>query len=107
MTRDAAFAGVQLRKGDGVILPTGAANRDAEKYERPDQADFTRANAKTHLTFGAGMHRCSGSPLATLQLRVALEEFRRAILRYRLAELVAYASGGQKAAPASLRMISD
>jgi len=104
VTRDAEFAGVTLRAGDLVMLPTGIANRDPEKSPNPDDADFERANAKTHLTFGAGIHRCSGSHLATLQLRVALEALHRTMPDYRLAEPVVYASGGQKAAPALVRI---
>jgi len=104
VARDVTFAGVAMREGDIVILPTGGANRDGAKFPDPHAHDFDRENARTHLTFGAGIHRCSGSHLATLQLRVALEEIHRIIPDYRLIEPVTYASGGAKAAPAALHL---
>lgn len=99
VTRDEVFAGVQLKKGDSIVLPTGSANRDETQFPKPFEVDFDRSNAKTHLTFGAGVHRCLGSHLATLQLRIALEEFHRVIPEYRLSGPVEYMSGGPKTTP--------
>ena len=99
VTRDAEFGGVQLKQGDVIALPTGSANRDESHFPGALKVDFERENAKTHLTFGAGVHRCVGSHLATLQLRIALQEVHRAIPDYRLESPVEYVSGGQKVIP--------
>lgn len=99
VTRDAEFAGVDLKEGDLVLLPCNAANHDEAQYEASWTVDFGRHNAKTHLTFGAGPHRCMGSHLATTQLRIALQEVHKAIPDYKLAEPVTYISGSGKVVP--------
>ncbi|MGE3582859.1 MAG: cytochrome P450, partial [Hyphomonadaceae bacterium] len=99
VTRDGEFAGVQLKAGDMIVLPTASANRDAGHYPDPASVDFSRENARTHLTFGAGVHRCLGSHLATLQLRIALEEVHAAIPDYELDGPVEFISGGPKITP--------
>ncbi len=71
--RDVEIAGQCLRKGDKVGLLFGAANRDPEIFERPDEVDLDRPHYR-HLSFGAGVHRCVGSNLARLQIRVAVEQ---------------------------------
>jgi cytochrome P450 len=84
-TADATIAGdVRVRAGDRVLLATAFATRDPLEFERPDVIDFDRQNNR-HLAFGAGPHRCLGSHLARIELRVALQEFHRVIPRYRLA----------------------
>ena len=108
VTRDTEFAGVQMKKGDLVLLSTGGANRDPEKYPNPDEADFERAQAHSHLTFGAGEHRCIGSHSATLQLRIALEEIHRVIKDYRIdpdGEPVRFVGGQGKVIPENLNFI--
>ena len=96
---DCELGGVQLKKGDTIVLPTGSANRDDRQFPDPYSVDLERKNARTHLTFGAGIHRCIGSHLATVQLRVALQEVHRAIPDYRLVSPVVYVSGGPKVVP--------
>jgi cytochrome P450 len=68
---DAEFAGVRLRKGDRIGLLLGAANRDPERFPRPDLFD-SRRTPNAHVSFGAGIHFCVGAPLARLELSVAL-----------------------------------
>lgn len=104
-TKDFEIAGVTIKKGDRVTMSTGAANRDPDKFPDPATADFERDNAHSNLTFGAGIHRCIGSPLATLQLRVALDEVHKVITDYRIdedAEPVTYVSGQGKTIPFNL-----
>jgi cytochrome P450 len=72
-TRDVEMAGQQIEKGDWVALFFGAANRDPAVFERPDDVVLDRPH-KRHIGFGAGPHRCLGSNLARLQIRVAVEE---------------------------------
>lgn len=73
VARDVEFAGVQLKRGDRIMLPTGGGNHDSRMYPDALQLDFDRKTAGI-LTFGAGPHRCLGAPLATLEVKVALEE---------------------------------
>ncbi len=75
VTEDLDFNGVQMRAGDQVLLPLLLHGLDEQVYLDPLNVDFQRKNAGLHLTFGDGVHRCSGSYLARLELRVFLEEW--------------------------------
>lgn len=68
---DVAWGGQRIAKGDPVIFVIASANRDPERYERPDELDLDRA-PKQHLAFGKGPHYCLGAPLARLEAEVAL-----------------------------------
>jgi cytochrome P450 len=83
VTRDAEFAGVQLRAGDRVMLSTVLASRDPGEYDDPAEVDFGR-QAVRHYAFGAGPHRCVGSHLARLEMRIAFEEWHARIPDYHL-----------------------
>jgi cytochrome P450 len=72
--RDVEIAGVALRAGDRIALNYASASRDPEACENPTQFDVRRTNI-VHAAFGVGVHRCLGSHLARLELRVTLEEF--------------------------------
>lgn len=104
VTRDAELCGVQLKKGDTVILPVQSANRDESRFPNSLVVDFERSNAQRHMTFGAGVHKCIGSHMATAQLRIALQEVHRIIPAYVLAEPVTYRPGGPKIVPAALKL---
>jgi cytochrome P450 len=80
---DTEFGGVQMQAGDGVTVVLGAANTDTDEFSDADDVRFDR-DRNRHLAFGAGPHRCLGSHLARLELRVALEEFHRRIPDYRI-----------------------
>ncbi|MCU1373489.1 MAG: cytochrome, partial [Actinomycetia bacterium] len=67
------LGGTKLCPGDRVMLLTGAADRDPAAFEDPDVVDFERSPNR-HLAFGGGPHRCLGSHLARMELRIALEE---------------------------------
>jgi cytochrome P450 len=70
---DGDVAGVPIAAGDSVLLSWASANRDHAEFERPDDFELDRTSNR-HLAFGAGPHRCAGSHLARMNLRVAFEE---------------------------------
>jgi cytochrome P450 len=72
VTRPVTVGGVELAPGDGVQCMIGAANRDPAHFERPDDFDITRANARDHLSFGLGKHYCLGAALAELEGEIGL-----------------------------------
>ncbi len=71
---DADLFGHQIKKGDKLILWYLSANRDESVFEGADDLILDRDNARRHLSFGYGVHRCVGARLAELQLRILLEE---------------------------------
>ena len=82
--RDADLGGHQVKAGDKVLIHWASANRDHAEFGEPDRFDPHRERNR-HLAFGAGPHRCAGSNLARLNLRVALEELLRRLHDIRLA----------------------
>ena len=84
-TEDTELFGEKIRKGDKMVLWYLSANRDEEVFPEPDKLDITRENARRHLAFGYGIHRCVGARLAEMQLRVLLEEMHARRLRVKLA----------------------
>jgi cytochrome P450 len=56
-----------------VAVMYGSGNRDEAQFPDADRFDIRRANAKTHLAFGQGIHFCIGAALARLEARVAFE----------------------------------
>lgn len=83
VTEDTEVDGVAIQAGDSVTLLIGAANVDEAEFDDAEEVKFDR-DANRHLAFGGGPHRCLGSHLARLELRVALEEFHRRVPDYRL-----------------------
>jgi cytochrome P450 len=71
--RETRIAGVTLPAGARVMLRFAAANRDPARYANPDDLDVTRANAGTHLAFGAGIHHCIGANLAREEMALTFE----------------------------------
>jgi cytochrome P450 len=82
-TQDTELNGCPIPKGKQVSVLLGSANVDERTWERPDEVDFHREVNK-HIAFGGGAHRCLGSHLARMELRVALEEWHLAVPEYRL-----------------------
>ena len=80
----AEIAGCPVAPGDRVLLPWGAANRDPAAFEDPDEVLIDRKR-NPHLAFGLGIHRCLGSGLARMEIRVALEEWLKRIPEFTLA----------------------
>ncbi|HEV3369545.1 MAG TPA: cytochrome P450 [Acidimicrobiales bacterium] len=78
---DTSLGGCPVKKGDQVMIMIGSANTDEAEFEDPDTVRFDR-EANRHIAFGGGIHRCLGSHLARLELRVALREWHRRIPEY-------------------------
>jgi cytochrome P450 len=83
-TADTELFGQQIKAGDKLALWYISANRDETVFENPDRLDITRENARRHLSFGYGIHRCVGARLAELQLKVLLEEMHARRMRVRV-----------------------
>lgn len=79
--QDVEVAGCPISKGERVSPLLGAANTDPAEFADPELVDFRR-NPNRHRAFGGGPHRCLGSHLARMELRVALREFHRRIPDY-------------------------
>jgi cytochrome P450 len=77
--------GCPLEPGERLVLLYGAANRDPDVFDDPDAFRLDR-RGNPHLAFGGGVHRCLGSNLARLELRVAVEEVLAGLPPYALAE---------------------
>jgi cytochrome P450 len=71
---DVEFEGHMIRKGDKVAMWYASGNRDPEVFESPHELRVDRPNARQHLSFGFGIHRCMGNRLAEMQLRILWEE---------------------------------
>jgi cytochrome P450 len=67
------LGGVKLPAGTVLVLMLGAANRDPNVFERPDEFDLDRPNKRDHVAFMRGPHTCIGSPLARVEARTAIE----------------------------------
>jgi cytochrome P450 len=72
--QDVEIRGKQIKAGDQLLMWYVSGNRDEEAIDRPDEFLIDRANARHHLSFGFGIHRCMGNRLAELQLRILWEE---------------------------------
>lgn len=83
VTQDTVLGGVPLKAGDQLLIVLPAVNRDSREFDAPDDFNVERTPNR-HLTFGSGPHRCVGSHLARIELRIALEELNRRLPDYRV-----------------------
>jgi cytochrome P450 len=102
---DVELHGCPVRAGDRVLLNFAAANRDPDMFTDADQVILDR-ELNRHIAFGAGIHRCAGSNLARMMLRVGLEEWLARIPTFRLDpdHHVTWA-GGQVRGPRSIPVV--
>jgi cytochrome P450 len=84
VTRDHVLNGIQLKRGDTVLLATMGATRDPRAFPDPARARFDRKENWT-TAFGLGVHRCLGIHLARQELRIVLELMTELLPPYRLA----------------------
>ena len=81
--KDVELGGVSIKEGDQILVLSCTANRDASEFKDPGEFQISRTPNR-HLSFGLGPHRCIGSHLARIELRIALEELNRRIPDYAL-----------------------
>jgi cytochrome P450 len=101
------LGGREIPKGERVLLPYPAANRDPEFFDDPDTFLVDRTRNR-HLAFGTGRHRCLGAGLARLELTVTVEEWLSAMPRFRVPDPdAAVWSAGAVRGPESVVFESD
>ena len=91
---DTELAGCPVHVGDQIMIMIGSANTDEAEFPDADQVRFDR-EVNRHIAFGGGIHRCLGSNLARLELRVALREWHKRIPDYEVepGHTLVYTSG--------------
>lgn len=72
--KDQTYKGIMMKAGEQILLPTVLFGLDERRFSNPLTIDFIRQD-NTHLIFGGGAHRCPGSHLARMELRIMLEEW--------------------------------
>jgi len=99
VAKDTEYAGCPIPEGSKVLMNFPAANRDPNVFENPDEVILDRAK-NPHIAFGVGIHRCAGSNLARMEMKVAIEELLKRIPNFRLEnpDVVTWA-GGQVRGP--------
>lgn len=98
---DTEFQGCPMKAGDRVLMAFPAANRDPRQFENPDEVILDRQNNR-HVAFGSGIHRCAGSNLARLEVRVALQTWLARIPEFELVDPTSVTwVGGQVHGPRS------
>jgi cytochrome P450 len=102
VAKDFDLGGQSLHEGDWLLLPFPAANRDPEAFADPAEVHLDRADNR-HAAFGLGIHRCLGSNLARMELRVALEEWMARYPEFEVSDSAAVTwSSGQVRGPRTL-----
>lgn len=102
VAEDVEIGGCPMKEGDWTLLSFPSANRDPEAFEQADEFIIDRQRNR-HSAFGLGIHRCVGSNLARLEMRVALEEWMDAFPDFELADPDAVVwSTGQVRGPRSM-----
>ena len=99
---DMDWNGCPMKAEEWVLLPFPSANRDSSAFDRADEVIIDR-EANRHVAFGLGPHRCAGSHLARMELRVALEVWLESFPTFELTDPDAVRwSGGQVRGPRTL-----
>jgi cytochrome P450 len=99
VNEDVEVAGCPMKEGDRVLMNFPGANRDPEKFEAADKFVIDREK-NPHIAFGVGIHRCVGSNLARMEVRVALEEWMARIPEFTLEDPATVTwAGGQVRGP--------
>lgn len=103
--RDTSIAGEPIPAGGKLVCALAAANRDPAEFDHPEEFDIDRVSNR-HFAFGVGPHRCLGSNLARMEIRVAIERILARIPGYELAPGWAYRRrGGFVHGPETLEIV--
>jgi cytochrome P450 len=101
---DIEFQGCPMKAGDRVLMAFPAANRDPRQFENPDEVILDREHNR-HVAFGSGIHRCAGSNLARLEVRIALQTWLERIPEFELVDPTTVTwAGGQVHGPRSCKV---
>jgi cytochrome P450 len=84
LKQDYEYGGKRMKAGDKVVMWYISGNRDEDVFENADRLVIDRPNARQHVSFGFGVHRCMGNRLAEMQLRIVWEEIMK---RFRFIEV--------------------
>jgi hypothetical protein len=105
VAEDYQYDGCKMSEGDRVLMNFPAANRDPSKFEDPDKVILDR-QVNPHIAFGVGIHRCAGSNLARMEMKVSIEEWLKRIPDFRLEhpDEVTWA-GGQVRGPRTMSIV--
>ncbi len=107
VAKDIDVNGCPMKQGDKLLLNFPAANRDPAVFPRADEVLLDREHNR-HVAFGTGIHRCAGSNLARMELRVALEEWLARVPVFHLADGADVLwAGGQVRGPRQLEVVFD
>lgn len=106
---DVEYNGCPMKAGERILMNFPGANRDPRVFEDPDRVIIDR-QVNRHVAFGAGIHRCAGSNLARMELRVAIDVFLERIPEFELIapEAVTWAGGqvrGPREAPVRFKPV--
>jgi cytochrome P450 len=82
----AEVGGAMLPDGSAILTLLGAANRDPDRWERPEVLDIHRPHQQ-HLGFGFGLHSCLGLNLARLEVQIWLDRLLTELPEWEVAEL--------------------
>jgi cytochrome P450 len=82
---DMTWRGADMKSDDWILLSFPAANRDPAQFDRADEVIIDR-EVNRHAAFGLGIHRCVGSHLARMELRIALEVWMERVPEFTLAD---------------------
>lgn len=99
VTADTEYSGCPMKQGDKILMAFPAGNHDPEQFEDADKVIIDRKKNR-HFAFGSGIHRCLGSNLARMEIKVAVETFLELVPTFELADPDAVTwTGGQVRGP--------
>ena len=105
VAEDVDYNGCPMKEGDRLLMNFPAANRDPRKFENPDEVILDREN-NPHIAFGVGIHRCAGSNLARMEMKVSIQEFLKRIPDFKLEDPDAVTwAGGQVRGPRKMGLV--
>lgn len=84
-TRETVLGGTTLPKGAHMLVLYASGNDDEKQFECPRNFDLNRGNIGTQVAFGVGIHRCIGSSLARMEIKVAVKELVKRVENIKLA----------------------